>query len=215
MVTTQTKQFPPERCTMMLEHYAEVVTDLKKREARNQPLPAEKIAAISKADAPAFGPETAAVTVVEFSDFQCPFCSRAATVAQKLKTQYGDRVRFVFRQFPLSFHQQAHLAAQAALAAHAQGKFWEFHDKLFADQSKLERPALEQTAKDIGLNVGEFKKALDDKKFAPAVDADLKLGEEVAVDGTPTMFINGQRVPDPTDFDAVSKAIDAALAKKS
>jgi len=214
MVTTQTKQFPPERCTMMMEHYAEVVADLKKREARNQPLAAEKIAAIAKADAPAYGPETATVTVVEFSDFQCPFCSRAATVGQKLKQQYSDRVRFVFRQFPLSFHQQAHLAAQASLAAHAQGKFWEYHDKLFADQSKLERPALEQVAKDVGLNVGEFKKALDEKKFAPAVDADMKLGEEVAVEGTPTMFVNGQRVTDPTDFDAVAKLIDAALGKK-
>ena len=213
MVKTQTKQFPPERCTMMMEHYAEVVADLKKREARNQPLPAEKIAAIAKTDAPAFGPETATVTVVEFSDFQCPFCSRAANVAQKLKKEYSDRVRFVFRQFPLSFHQQAHLAAQASLAAHAQGKFWEYHDKLFEDQSKLERPALEETAKAVGLNVAEFKKALDEKKFAAQVDADMKLGEQVAVDGTPTMFVNGQRVADPTNFDAVAKLIDTALGK--
>ena len=213
MVKTQTKQFPPERCSMMMEHYDEVLADLKKRESRNKPLPPEKVAAIAKADAPAFGPAEAAVTVVEFSDFQCPFCSRAATVAQKVKEQYGDRVRFVFRQFPLSFHQQAHLAAQASLAAHAQGKFWEYHDKLFADQSKLERPALEETAKEIGLDMSQFKKALDDKTYAAAVDADLKLGEEVAVDGTPTMFINGQRVADPTNFDAVAKAIDAALGK--
>jgi protein-disulfide isomerase len=213
MVKSQTKQFPPERCAMMMEHFAEVVADLKKREARNKPLPADKIAAIGKADAPAFGPEAATVTVVEFSDFQCPFCSRAANVAQQVKKQYSDKVRFVFRQFPLSFHQQAHLAAQASLAAHAQGKFWEYHDKLFADQSKLERPALEQTAKELGLNLAEFKKALDDKKYAAAVDADLKLGEEVSVDGTPTMFVNGQRVPDPTNFDAVSKLIETALGK--
>jgi protein-disulfide isomerase len=214
MVATQTKQFPPERCATMLEHYAEVVADLKKREARNQPLAADKVAALAKPDAPAFGPETATVTIVEFSDFQCPFCSRAADVAQKVKKQYSDRVRFVFRQFPLSFHQQAHLAAQAALAAHAQGKFWEYHDKLFADQSKLERPALEQAAKEVGLDVNAFKKALDNKTYAPAVDADMKLGEEVAVEGTPTMFINGQRIADPTDFAAIAKAIDAALAKK-
>jgi protein-disulfide isomerase len=215
MVKTQTKTFPPERCSMMMEHYAEVVGDLKKREARNQPLPEDKVALISKSDAPSFGPEGAPVTIVEFSDFQCPFCSRAANVAQKLKEQYKDKgVRFVFRQFPLSFHKDAHLASQAALAAHAQGKFWEFHDKLFADQSKLERPALEATAKEVGLNVAEFKKALDDKTFAAAVDADMKLGEQVNVDGTPTMFLNGKRIQDPTDLAAISKAIDEALAKK-
>lgn len=215
MVKTKTGEFPPERCSMMMEHYDEVLADLKKQEARNQPLPEDKVAMIAKPDAPAFGPDNAAVTVVEFSDFQCPFCSRAATVAQKLKGQYGDRVRFVFRQFPLSFHKEAHLAAQASLAAHAQGKFWEFHDKLFEDQTKLERPALEAAAKEVGLNLAEFKKALDDKSYADEVDADLKLGEEVQVDGTPTMFVNGKRVPNPTDFDAVAKVIDEELAKKS
>jgi protein-disulfide isomerase len=214
MVKAQTKQFPPERCKMMMEHLPEVVADLKKREAKNQPLPADKIAAIAKNDAPSFGPETSPVTIVEFSDFQCPFCSRAATVAQKLKETYGDRVRFVFRQFPLSFHKEAHLASQASLAAHAQGKFWPYHDKLFADQSKLERPALEATAKEVGLDMASFKKALDDKTYAAQVDADLKLGESVAVDGTPTMFLNGKRVTDPTNFEEISKQIDAALGKK-
>jgi protein-disulfide isomerase len=213
MVTTQTKTFPPERCAMMMEHYAEVLADLQKREARNQPLPDDKVAAIAKADAPAFGPADAAVTIVEFSDFECPFCSRAATVAQKLKEQYKDRVRFVFRQFPLSFHQKAHLAAQASLAAHSQGKFWEYHDKLFADQSKLDRESLEAAAKELKLDMGAFKKALDEKVHAAAVDADLKLGEEVAVDGTPTMFLNGKRVADPTNFEAISKMIDEALSK--
>ena len=216
MVKTQTKQFPPERCTQMMGHFAEVAADLKRREAKNQPLTPDKIALIAKADAPSFGPENAAVTMVEFSDFQCPYCSRAANMVSKLKEKYGDRVRFVFRQFPLSFHQNAHLASQAALAAHAQGKFWEYHDKLFADQSKLERPALEESAKAVGLDMAKFKKALDDKTYAPAVDADLKLGEQVAVDGTPTLFLNGKRIQvDPSDFDAVSKLIDDALAKKS
>jgi protein-disulfide isomerase len=211
MVKTQTKTFPPERCSMMLQHVPEIVADLKKREARNLPLPADKVAAMAKAGAPSFGPENASVTIVEFSDFQCPFCSRAATATQEIKKKYGDKVRVVFRQFPLSFHKQAHLAAQASLAAHAQGKFWEFHDKLFADQSKLERPALEATAKGLGLDMAAFKKALDDNTFGATVDADMKLGEEVMVDGTPTLFLNGKRVTDPTNIEALSKEIDAAL----
>jgi protein-disulfide isomerase len=164
---------------------------------------------------PAFGPADAKVTIVEFSDFQCPFCSRAATAVHTVKEKYSDKVRFVFRQFPLSFHQNAHLSAEAALAANAQGKFWEFHDKAFANQQKLDRASLEGYAKDIGLNVAEFKKALDDKTYAPTVDAELKLGEEVAVDGTPTMFLNGKRVSNPSDTTELSKEIDEALKGKS
>jgi protein-disulfide isomerase len=215
MVKTQTKAFAPDRCNMMMQHFAEVASDLKRREDRNKPLAADKIAEIAKPGAPAFGPDASAVTIVEFSDFQCPFCSRAANTVHQLKEKYGTKVHFVFRQFPLSFHNQAHLAAEAALAAHAQGKFWEFHDKLFADQTKLARPALEQTAHDVGLDVAAFKKALDSKEFAAAVDADQKLGEAVAVDGTPTMFLNGKRVADPTNFEGISKQIDAALGAKS
>jgi protein-disulfide isomerase len=211
MVKTQTKTFPPDRCDMMMQHYAEVVSDLKKREDKNKPLTPEKMAEITKPGAPAFGPDGAKVSIVEFSDFQCPFCSRAANVVHQLKEKYGTQVHFVFRQFPLSFHRQAHLAAEAALAANAQGKFWEFHDKLFADQTKLERPALEQAAKDLGLDVAAFKKALDTNSFAPSVDADQKLGEAVAVDGTPTMFLNGKRIADPTNFEALSKQIDEML----
>jgi protein-disulfide isomerase len=152
------------------------------------------------------------VTIVEFSDFQCPYCSRAASVASQIKSKYADKVRFVFRQFPLSFHQNAHIAAQASLAANAQGKFWELHDKMFENQQKLDRESLEASAKEIGLNLAEFKKALDDKTYESIVDAELKLGESVAVDGTPTMFLNGKRIANPTDFDAISKEIDTALA---
>jgi protein-disulfide isomerase len=212
MVKTQTKTFEPERCNMMMEHYAEVLTDLKRQESKNKPLDAAVVAKIAQGDAPAFGPADAKVTIVEFSDFQCPFCSRAAEVAHKVKEKYSSKVRFVFRQFPLSFHQNAHTAAEAALAANAQGKFWEYHDKLFANQNALDRASLEKFAKETGVDVAKLKKALDDKTFAATVDADMKLGEEVAVDGTPTMFLNGARVANPTDFDAISQQIDAALA---
>ncbi|HEX7481161.1 MAG TPA: thioredoxin domain-containing protein [Polyangiales bacterium] len=211
MVKTHTKSFPPERCDMMMQHYTEVLADLKRQEDKNKPLAPEKLAKLTEGEPASFGPATAKVTVVEFSDFQCPFCSRAATAVEQLRTKYGDKVHFVFRQFPLSFHQNAHTAAEASMAAKAQGKFWEFHDKLFANQQKLDRPSLEGFAKDVGLDVAKFKKALDDKTYAPAVDAEQKLGEEVAVDGTPTMFLNGSRIPNPTDYDAITKQIDAAI----
>jgi len=213
MVKTQTKNFPADRCKSMLDNYAAVLADLKKMEMRNQPLAPEKFASIAQgANLPSFGPTDAKVTIVEFSDFECPYCSRAASAAKQIKEKYGTKVRFVFRQFPLSFHPNAHVAAQASLEANAQGKFWEFHDKMFENQKALDRASLEASAKAVGLDVTKLKKALDDKTHAATVDAELKLGEEVAVDGTPTMFLNGKRVANPTDFDTISKEIDAALA---
>jgi protein-disulfide isomerase len=214
MVKTQTKSFPASRCKSMLDHIPEITADLKKMEAANQPLAPEVAANIAKGKAAAFGPEDAKVTVVEFSDFQCPYCSRAATAVDEIKKKYGDKVRFVFRQFPLPMHENARGAAEAALAANAQGKFWEFHDKLFQNQGKLTRDGLEEFAKEAGLNVPEFKKALDAKIYAADVDADVKLGESVAVQGTPTMFINGARVANPTSFEAIAQQIDGALSGK-
>jgi protein-disulfide isomerase len=212
MVKTQSKNIPPDQCSKMMSQYAELLADLKKRESRNQPLAPDKAAEIAKPGAPSFGPDDAKVTVVAFSDFQCPYCSKAATVITQLKEKYSGRVRIIFRQFPLSFHKQARLAAEAALAANAQGKFWEFHDRLFQNQSQLERPALETAAKELGLNMPAFKKALDTNAYAAAVDADMKLGEEVMVSGTPTMFVNGKRIADPTNLESLTKQIDDALA---
>jgi protein-disulfide isomerase len=211
MVKAQTKQFPPTRCKSMLDHLPEIVADLKKMEQANQPLSPDVAATIAKGKAPSFGPADAKVTVVEFSDFQCPYCSRAADVVDQVKEKYGDRIHFVFRQFPLPMHQNARGAAEAALAANAQGKFWQFHDKLFKNQGQLTRDGLEGFAKEAGLNVPEFKKALDGKTYAADVDSDVKMGESVAVQGTPTMFINGARVQNPTSFETVSAQIESAL----
>jgi len=212
MVTAQTANFPPAQCKEMAAHLPEVIADLKRMEAANQPLSSELQLAIAANTAPAFGPENASVKVVEFSDFECPYCSRAANVVQQLKEKYGDKIRFVFRQYPLPMHANAHGAAQAALAADAQGKFWEYHDVLFANQRSLDPDALESHAKTAGLNLAQFKQALASKKFKAQVDADLKLGEQAVVQGTPTLFVNGARVENPTDFAAVAGMIDAALA---
>jgi len=211
LVSSETKKFGPEKCKMMSEHLPEVIAELKSMEDANKPLSAELQAAMTANSPASFGPANAKVQVVEFSDFQCPFCSQAAGVVHQIRAKYGDRVRFTFRQFPLPMHPNAREAAEAALAAGTQGKFWEFHDRLFKNPNQLDRAALEQYAKEVGLNVAAFKKSLDEHKFAPAVDADMKLGEKAQVNGTPSMFVNGTRVANPTNFDVVSSLIEAAL----
>lgn len=213
MVRERTPQFPPEQCQAMMGQYDKVLGELKAQEAMNKPLSAELAKKIATG-APAFGPEDAAVTIVEFSDFQCPYCTMAAKTVDEIKKNYDGKVRVVFRQFPLSFHKEAHLAAQAALAAHEQGKFWAYHDKLFANQKALTRPDLEKYAKELKLDMGKFKKALDAGTYKATVDGDLALGKEVVVQGTPTMFLNGERVPNPTSFQAIKPMIDKALSAK-
>jgi protein-disulfide isomerase len=211
MLLGQASTMAPEQCESMTAEYDKVLAEVTRMEAQNKPLDPDKAGKIAAADAPGYGPEAATVTVVEFSDFECPYCSMAATSVNELKTKYGDRVRFVFRQFPLDFHKKAHLTAQASLAANAQGKFWEFHDKVFANQKSIERADLEKYAEEIGLDMAKFKKDLDEGTYKAAVDADLALGKEVFVGGTPTMFINGERVQNPTDVPTVSGMIDKAL----
>jgi protein-disulfide isomerase len=211
LVTQQTAKFPPERCKEMLAHVPEIVGELQAMETQNQPLSGEQQAALVAGPVPAFGPENAKVKIVEFSDFECPFCSRAASAVHQLRQKFEKDVRFVFRQFPLPMHPNARPAAIASLEAEAQGKFWPFHDKLFEHQGELSREGLERHAQAVGLDMVRFKKALDDSTHNAAVDRDLKLGEGVRVNGTPTMFVNGKRVENPTDVAALSAMIEAEL----
>lgn len=212
MVRQQTEEFPAARCQDLANDYDAVLAEVQAIESRKQPLSAELAKAISAEDAPAFGPKDAKVTVVEFSDFECPYCAKAAEVVEQLRESHGDQVRFVFRQFPLSFHEHARDAAQAALAAHAQGKFWEYHDLLFAHQSALSTQDLRGYAKEAGLKLAKFDQALRDNAYAAAIERDLELGAQVAVQGTPTIFVNGVRVENATDYDAVVDAIKTATA---
>ncbi len=211
MVTGKTASFPTAQCKEMLANYDKVIGELKQMEKRNAPLSAADAAKVASGAGPSFGPADAKVTVVEFSDFECPYCAMAAQTMTALKKKYGDKVRFVFRQFPLSFHKNAQLTAEASLAAHAQGKFWEFHDKVFENQKALERADLETYAKDVGLDMAKFNKALDDGTFQQAVKDEVKLGEGVGVSGTPSFFIGAKRAGEPS-VEAISAIIDAALA---
>ena len=214
MVREKTGELSGADCDKMMSEYPEVLAELQAMEEQNKPLDADKAKMIASGDLPSFGPEDAKVTIVEFSDFQCPFCSQAASAVNQVKEKYEDKARFVFRQFPLSFHKDAHLAAQASLAAHKQGKFWEYHDLLFANQDALSRDQLESYAEKVGLDMTVFKAALDANLYAKQVDDDMEVGKTVFVQGTPTIFVNGKRVANATDFTAISAAIDGELAGK-
>ena len=160
------------------------------------------------------GPATAPVTIVEFSDFQCPFCSRLNPTIEQVMTKYGDKVRLVFRQFPLPMHNFAAKAAEAALCANEQGKFWQMHDSMFKDQSALAVDALKTKAAGLGLNAQAFNSCLDSGKESEAVKADTKAGQAAGVNGTPAMFVNGRFVSGVVPASQLSQIIDEELKRK-
>lgn len=161
-----------------------------------------------KADAP--------VTMIVFSDFQCPFCSRGAESVAAVKKKYGSKVRIVFRHFPLPMHKDARPAAEASMCVNDQGgdKFWKFHDKAFANQDKLDAPNLEKYAKEAGADVKKFQECLAAKKFAAAVQTDMEYGEKVGVKSTPTFFVNGELISGAVPIEQFSEVIDEALEEK-
>ena len=159
------------------------------------------------------GPSTAKVTIVEFSDFQCPFCGRVIPTLEQLLRDYPNDVRILFRHNPLPFHNNAALAAEASVAAEMQGKFWEMHDKLFAEQNDLDRPALERHAVQLGLDLRAFRAALDTHAGKARVDEDLAVGRQLGVRGTPTFFIDGRPVMGAQPLPAFRQIIDDELAR--
>ncbi|HXF50383.1 MAG TPA: thioredoxin domain-containing protein [Dehalococcoidia bacterium] len=179
-----------------------------------QPTP-PAVVDVSVDDDPARGPEDAAVTIIEFSDFQCPYCGRffQQTLPQ-LMAQYGDRIRFVYRDFPLDqIHPNARNAAIAAECADDQGRFWEYHDVLFSNQQALGVADLKRYAEQLGLDVAAFSACLDSQKYNDEVNADLRDGLQAGVTGTPTFFINGRRVVGAQPLQTFQTLIDQALAE--
>jgi protein-disulfide isomerase len=150
---------------------------------------------------------------VEWSDFECPFCSRGAQRLQEISSKYGDKVQIAFKHMPLPMHPNAPLAAQASMAAHEQGKFWEYHDKLFANQRAMDRASLEKYAQELKLDMGKFKAALDSGKYASLVQKDMDEGSRLGATGTPTFFINGRKLVGAQPLDAFSAVIDEELSK--
>jgi protein-disulfide isomerase len=158
------------------------------------------------------GPADALVTIVESSDFECPFCKRAAPTLKQVEEAYAGKLRIVFKHNPLPMHSNAGPAANAAEAAGQQGKFWPMHDKLFAAAS-LDRAALEQAATELGLDLKAFKAALDGQRFADRISRDQALVRGVGAGGTPTFFINGRKLVGAQPFERFKAVIDQELAK--
>ncbi|HVP62389.1 MAG TPA: thioredoxin domain-containing protein [Myxococcaceae bacterium] len=162
-------------------------------------------------DDPARGNPSAPVTVVSFSDFQCPFCAMVEPTLARVSKEYGDKVRFVWKHQPLSIHPNALPAAIAAEAARQQGKFWQMHDKMFANQSALSAEAYERWAGELGLDLGKFRGALQDPRTRARVLEDAQLGGLLGSAGTPTFFINGERLAGAAPFEQFKSAIDRQL----
>jgi len=172
-----------------------------------------KVYAAPVADSPAKGPKDAWVTIIEWSDFQCPFCSRVVDTLAQIEKTYGNDVRIVFKTNPLPFHNRAMQAANSAKCANDQGKFWPMHDLLFKNQQKLEDADLEQYAKDAGVNVSRWKQCYADKKFENVIKDEQNVGMTLGARGTPAFFVNGRFLSGAQPFPAFQALIDEELKK--
>ncbi len=162
---------------------------------------------------PMMGPANAPITLVEFSDFQCPYCSKAVTEINATLKAYPNDVRLIFKQYPLDSHPAAAISAAASLAAHAQGKFWPMHDVMFANRQRLSRQAILGWAKDIGLDMKHFTADLDSESIRKTVLRDQADGDKAGVEGTPTVFLNGQKYNGDLATDAIKPVIDGELKR--
>jgi protein-disulfide isomerase len=166
------------------------------------------------ADDPSIGSSSAPVTLVEFSDFQCPFCQRVAPTLKQVKEKYGDKVRIVWKDFPLTqIHPQAFKAGEAAHCAAEQGKFWEYHDRLFANQQSLQPNDLKKHAADLGLDAGAFGTCLDSSKYGERVRDGVAEGSRLGVNSTPTIYINGRVLSGAQPYETFVTVIDEELSK--
>jgi protein-disulfide isomerase len=184
--------------------------ELRQRYAVTVALPAPTVD-VSTNGEPALGPASAPVTIVEFSDFQCPYCRTVQPTLKRLLQEYQDRVKLVFRDFPLrNIHPQAQKAAEAAQCAADQQQFWPYHDKLFA-VTNLQVQDLKQYAQELGLDMPQFTTCLDSDKYAQEVERDLQDGLKVGVSATPSFFINGQPVSGAVPYERFKELVEAAL----
>jgi protein-disulfide isomerase len=169
-------------------------------------------ARIEVGNAPVLGPKNAPVTIVEWSDFQCPFCGRVEPTLQQLREEYKGKIRVAWKNQPLSFHPNAMPAAEAAMAAHEQGKFWEFHDALFKKQGQLSPQLYDEVARSLGLDLDRFHASIEARKNAAHIQADMAAGRAVGAEGTPTFFINGKKLVGAQPIEAFKQLIDSELA---
>ncbi len=190
-----------------------VVADFGGEDTGNGAQPSAQLAPVT-ADEHIRGDITKAkVVLVEYSDFECPFCERHHPSMQQALDEYGDDVAWVYRHFPLSFHPQAYPSALASECAAEQGKFWEYGDELFANQALLGDDYYLELAGDLGLNVGQFTDCYETEKYADIIDADQASGALAGVNGTPATFVNGVLVSGAVPYSTLQDAIEEALAE--
>jgi len=167
---------------------------------------------VPSAGHPSTGSPSAPVTIVEFSDFQCPYCRAAENSLKQIRQKYGDQITLVYMDFPLSFHSHAMDAARAARCAADQTKFWQFHDALFADQGKLGPDDLKRTAAHLGLEPAKFNSCFSSEAHAAGIRQDIAEGNSLGVSGTPTFFINGRKLVGAQPAPQLEEVIDQELA---
>lgn len=191
-------------------HGDELMTSIQNSISKTQ---MEKASKLVSGNTPSKGPIDAPVTVVEFSDFQCPFCDRVQPTLTDLRAKYGDKVRWVFKALPLEFHPQARPAVYAAMAAQRQGKFWEYGQQLWQKQDQLGEKTYVAIAQDLKLDMDKFNKDRASAEVKAQVDADNADAEAMGARGTPYFLINGQGVSGALPEETFTAAIDAELAK--
>jgi len=171
--------------------------------------------AVAEGGRPSRGPADAPVEMIEFSDFQCPYCLKANPTVNQVLSTYGDRIRFVYRHYPLPNHPNARPAAEAAQCANEQGKFWPYHDQLFARGGRLSDADLKTAAGEVGLDAAAFDRCVATHKYKADVDADIAAGDEAGVSGTPAFYINGRMLTGAQPFEVFKHVIDEELARKA
>ena len=212
-----------DRATAQIELATELLEDLPSAAApdpnarpnRPQRPTAGREYKVEIGSAPTRGSEDAAVTIIEWSDFQCPFCNRVSPTLAKIREEYGDRVRFAFKHMPLSIHPQAPGAHAAAEAAHRQGKFWEMHDRIFKNQRDLAVETLEEYASEMGLDMDQFRRDVKAEEVSERIKEDMMQAQKLGVTGTPAFFINGKFLSGAQPYANFKRYIDEALEKSS
>ena len=198
------------------ERQAEFVSSLRANAGVRVLLEAPRLQVDTSADDPSRGPANAPITIVEFSDFQCPYCSRATATIKKIEETYPGKIRFVYRDFPLvQIHPRAAKAAEAAACANEQGKFWAMHDALFSHQDKLEDADLKQTAADLGLDGAKFAACLESGQHRAEWQKDTADGERYGVASTPAFFINGRLLVGAQPYESFARVIDEELERSA
>jgi protein-disulfide isomerase len=188
------------------------LTDLQEKAKVKILLPPHRVT-VDAGDSPRIGSPTAPVQIIEFSDFQCPYCSQAAKTVHEIESKYGDKVSIVYRNFPLPMHKQANRAALAAECADDQGQFWKYHDELFANQKAWTDDDFNGYAKKIGLDGDKFSTCLQSGTGQATIDKDIEAGKNAGMGGTPGFYINGVVLNGAQPIEVFSDVIDSELAR--